>query len=143
MLLSAPQPDSYLWILPRCGGQSRIQGKYHIGAPELAAEICYSNSVYDLGVKKALYEEAGVQEYVAFLVEEEEVRWHRLINGAYELCPSTSRGIFRSTVFPGLWLDATALWKQDLVRVLKALQRGLDSAEHKAFVKKLAAACHL
>src|SRR5262249_5967868 len=70
MLQSAPQPDSYLWTLPEHGGQSGVQGKYHVGAPELAAEVCFSSSAYDLSVKKELYERAGVQEYVALLVEE-------------------------------------------------------------------------
>jgi hypothetical protein len=139
MLRSAPQPDSYLWILPEYGGQSRIQGKYHIGAPELAAEICLSSAAYDLGVKKTLYQKARVREYVAFLVEEEEVRWHRLTKGVFELCRPTAKGIFRSKVFPGLWLDSPALWKHDLARVLQTLQRGLQSAEHAAYVKALAA----
>ena len=139
MLQSAPQPDSYLWILPEYGGQSRVRGKYHLGAPELAAEICFSSAAYDLSVKKTLYQQAGVQEYVAILVEEEEIRWHRLTKSAYKLCPPTSKVIYRSSVFPGLWLDGPALWKQDLARVLKTLQRGLRSAEHAAFVKTLAA----
>jgi hypothetical protein len=139
MLRSAPQPDTYLWILPECGGQSRIQGKYHIGAPELAAEICFSSAAYDLGVKKTLYQKARVREYVAFLVEEQEIRWHRLTKHAYELCPPTSKGIYRSRVFPGLWLDGRALWKQDLARVLQTLERGLKSANHAAFVTALAA----
>src|SRR5271166_3715367 len=59
MRQSAPQPDNYLWIRPEYGGQSTIQGKYHAGAPELAAEICFTSAAYDLGVKKALYEAAG------------------------------------------------------------------------------------
>jgi Putative restriction endonuclease len=139
MLQSAPQPDSYLWILPGCGGQSGIQGKYHIGAPELAAETCLSSASYDLGVKKTLYQKAGVREYVAFLVEEEEIRWHRLVKGRYQRCQADAMGIFRSAVFPGLWLDVPALWKHDLARVLRTLHRGLRSAEHKAFVRTLAA----
>jgi hypothetical protein len=139
MLRSAPQPDLYLWILPEYGGQSGLQGKYHIGAPELAAEICLTSAAYDLGVKKTLYQKARVREYVAFLVEEEEIRWHRLMKGVYELCPPTSKGVFRSRVFPGLLLDAPALWKHDLARVLQTLQRGLQSAEHAAYVKALAA----
>jgi hypothetical protein len=139
MLQSAPQPDSYLWILPEYGGQSRIQGKYHIGAPELAAEICLTSAAYDLGVKKTLYQKARVREYIAFLVEEEEIRWHQLVKGVYQLCRPTSKGIYRSKVFPGLWLDMPALWKHDLACVLQTLQRGLDSAEHAAYVKALAA----
>jgi hypothetical protein len=139
MLESAPQPDLYLWILPEYGGQSGIQGKYHTGAPEVAAEICLTSAAYDLGVKKTLYQKARVREYIAFLVEEQEIRWHRLARGRFELCRPSSRGIYRSTVFPGLWLDSRALWKHDLARVLQTLQRGLDSAQHSAFVKGLAA----
>jgi Uma2 family endonuclease len=139
MLRSAPQPDCYLWVLPEFGGQSSIQGKYHLGAPELAAEFCLTSAAYDLGVKKTLYEKAGVKEYVAFLVEEQETRWHRLIHGAYELMQPSPKGLYRSKVFPGLWLDAPALWKHELARVLRTLQRGVGSAEHTRFVKSLAA----
>jgi hypothetical protein len=139
MLQSAPQPDTYLWILPQYGGQSGIRGKYHTGAPELAAEICFSSAAYDLGVKKTLYQKARVQEYVAFLIEEQEIRWHRLVKGAYKSCQPTSRGIFRSQVFPGLWLEGRALWRQDLARVLQTLDRGLKSVQHAAFVRALAA----
>ncbi len=138
MLQSAPQPDSYLWVLAEYGGQSRIEGNYHIGAPELAAEICLSSEAYDLGVKKDLYQRAGVREYVAILVEEEQIRWHRLVKGQYQLCRPTQQGIFRSRVFPGLWLDSAAVWQGDMARLLQTLRRGLESAEHAAFVKKLA-----
>ena len=139
MLQSAPQPDSYLWIRSEYGGQSGTRGKYHVGAPELAAVICFTSAAYDLGVKKSLYQRAGVREYVAILMEEEEIRWHRLVKGVYELCQPTSKGVFRSRVFPGLWLDGPALWKYDVARLLQTLGRGLRSAEHAAYVKKLAA----
>jgi Uma2 family endonuclease len=140
MLQSAPQPDSFLWIVPECGGQSIVKENYHTGAPELVVEVCYTSGAYDLGVKKRLYEEAGVQEYVAVLVTEQEVRWHRLTEDAFKVMEPDSRGVYKSTVFPGLWLDSRALWKHDLPRILKTLERGLHSADHKAFVKALAAA---
>ena len=139
MLQSAPQPDCYLWVRPEFGGQSTIRGKYHVGAPELATEICVSSAAYDLGVKKALYQTAGVQEYIAILMDEEEIRWHRLVNGAYELYRPTSRGVLRSRVFPGLWLDGPAFWKYDLARLLRTVERGLGSAAHRAFVNELTA----
>jgi len=137
MLEDAPQPDSFLWIQPEYGGQSKIEGKYHVGALELAAEICRTSAAYDLGPKLALYQTAGVREYVAILVEEEEIRWHRLVKGVYQLCRPTPKGVFRSRTFPGLWLDGPALWKYDMARVLRTLGHGLRSAEHAAFVKKL------
>ena len=138
MLQSAPQPDTYLWIRPECGGHSTIHGQYHAGAPELAAEICLTSAAYDLGVKKTLYQAAGVREYIAVLIEEEEVRWHRLVNGEYKLCRPNSQGIFRSKEFPGLWLDGQALWEGDIGRLVRMLERGLKSAAHATFVKKLA-----
>jgi len=138
MLQSAPQPDTHLWIGPEYGGQSTIQNKYHAGAPELAAEICQTSAAYDLGVKKTLYETAGVREYVAILLEQEQVSWHRLVKGQYKLCRPNSRGIFRSNEFPGLWLDGPALWEQDLARLVRTLERGLKSAAHATFVRKLA-----
>jgi Uma2 family endonuclease len=135
---SAPQPDNYLWILSEHGGQSGVQGEYHSGAPELAAEICVSSAAYDLGAKKRLYLKAGVQEYVAVIVQTHEVRWHRLVDGAYQLRLAGARGVYRSELFPGLWLDSAALWKHDTARILATLQRGLKSAGHSAFVKALA-----
>jgi Uma2 family endonuclease len=139
MLQSAPQPDNYLWIRPPYGGQSTIQGEYHAGAPELAAEICLTSAAHDLGVKKALYQAAGVREYIGVLVDEEETRWHHLVKGVYQLCRPTPKGIFRSKEFPGLWLDAAALWADDIARLLRTLDRGLKSQEHAAFVNKLSA----
>jgi hypothetical protein len=138
MLQSAPQPDSYVWILPEFGGQSSIRSKYHSGAPELAAEVCYSSASYDLGVKKILYERAGVQEYLAVLVEEKEIRWHRLVKGKYQRRRPTPRGVYQSEVFPGLWMDGAALWRHDLARVLRTLERGIHTAEHTSFVERLA-----
>ena len=47
-------------------------------------------------------------------------------------------GLYRSKVFPGLWLDPAALLRGDLAGVLATLDRGLASPEHAAFVAKLA-----
>ena len=37
--LGVPQPDAQLRISPECGGQSRNEGKYVGGAPELVVEV--------------------------------------------------------------------------------------------------------
>src|SRR5262245_26231441 len=111
-----PQPDKSLRILPEYGGKSRVEGKYAAGAAELLAETCVSSTAYDLHQKLEVYEQAGVEEYVAILMQEQEVRWHRLINGEFQLVPLPADGIYRSQVFPGLWLDPTALLAGDLAR---------------------------
>lgn len=134
----SPQPDNDLHILPECGGQSRNHGLYVAGAPEFLSETCLSSISYDLHQKLEVYEEAGVQEYLAVLMREQEVRWHRLTEGHFEVVPLSADGIYRSTVFPGLWLDAAALLAGDLARVLAVLQQGIGTAEHQAFVAELA-----
>jgi hypothetical protein len=53
-----------------------------------------------------------------------------------ELVPDD--GIMRSQVFPGLWLGVSDLLAGNIQQVLTVLQAGLQSAEHGAFVEKLA-----
>jgi putative restriction endonuclease len=138
MLEDAPQPDGDLRILPEYGGQSRVEGPYGAGAPELAAEVSLSSASYDLGPKMELYRAAGVQEYVAVLLGEARVVWYRLINGKYILVQPGSDGLLRSAVFPGLWLDPAALLARNGARVYDVLDLGLRSPEHRDFVRALA-----
>jgi Uma2 family endonuclease len=138
MLEDSPQPDTSLRILPEYGGQSGVQGRYASGAPEFLAEVCLSSTSYDLHQKLDLYEEAGVQEYLAVLLRERELRWHRLIDARFQVLPAPADGVYRSAVFPGLWLNGPALLAGDLGQVLVTLQQGLDSPEHAAFVEQLA-----
>ena len=46
-------------------------------------------------------------------------------------------GVFRSEVFPGLWLDAAAMIRGDMATVLKVLAEGLSSNKHEEFVVNL------
>jgi Uma2 family endonuclease len=139
MLEDAPQPDSFLWILPECGGQGRRGELYLEGAPELAAEVSQSRTSYDLHQKRDLYASAGVQEYLTLLLREKEIRWHRLVEGSYERLEPAADGILRSVVLPGLWLDPVAFLAGDMARVLEVLQQGIRSSEHAEFVSRLAA----
>lgn len=138
LLEDSPQPDRHLRILPECGGRSWVEGKYLAGPAELMTEVCVSSAIYDLHQKYDLYEAAGVQEYLAILMYEQEIRWHRLEDGRYQILQPEADGIHRSRVFPGLWLDGQALLKRDMPKVLAVLQTGLASAEHQAFVQQLA-----
>ena len=51
--------------------------------------------------------------------------------------PVDEDGLHRSQVFPGLWLDASAVIAGDMARVLRTLQEGLQSDEHQTFVDHL------
>lgn len=133
-----PQPDEYLRILPEFGGRSGNEGLYVSGSPELLAEISVSSASVDLNQKFDLYERMGVLEYVAILMYEQEIRWHRLTINGYRRVAPTAEMIWKSRVFPGLWLNGKAMLANDAAKVLATLQKGLRSPEHAAFVKKLA-----
>ena len=137
-----PQPDVHLRILPEFGGRSSVEirknTRYLAGIAEFFAELSLSSMTYDLREKLELYQTAGIPEYLVVLVNEREICWHILANGVYQLLPPDADGIHRSRVFPGLWLDGTALLAGDMMRVLAKLDEGLRSPEHQAFVEKLA-----
>lgn len=140
MLGSAPQPDAYLRILPAYGGQSRNEGNLGAGAPELAVEICITSTELDFGSKLALYQRAGVQEYITAEMFGDRIIWRMVEGGLYRALAIPADGILRSRVFPGLWLDVAAFWAGDGAKMLASLQAGLACKEHQQFVARLAAA---
>lgn len=139
MLDDSPQPDLNLRLLPEYGGRSWSENHFLHGVPELVAEVCASSAAYDLHQKHDLYQAAGIPEYLAVVVFEREIRWHVLIDGRYQLSSPDADGLWRSRIFPGLWLDGQALLAGNLRQVLDRLQEGLRSAEHERFVAELAA----
>jgi Uma2 family endonuclease len=139
LLEDCPQPDLNLRITSAFGGAADDSGLYLAGPPELVTEVCASSTAYDLHEKFALYQEAGVQEYSAIVLGEKQIRWHRLVAGKYQVIERPSDGVWRSRVFPGLWLDEDGLWSKDQVRMLARLEEGLNSPEHGEFVRQLAA----
>jgi Uma2 family endonuclease len=133
-----PQPDALLFIDPACGGHVLIDADGYIeGAPELVAEVASSSASYDLHAKLRVYRRNGVHEYMVWRVLDQEIDWFVLRAGQYERLLLDTEGLYRSEVFPGLWLDPTALLRGDLATVLAVVQRGLASPEHAAFVKRL------
>ncbi len=111
---------------------------YIEGAPELLAEIAASKVSIDLGAKKTAYERNGVQEYLVWRVLDGQVDWFYLRDGQYVDLAADADGITRSRVFPGLWLDRTALVNGAMQRVLEVLQLGIASQAHEDFVAQLA-----
>lgn len=133
-----PQPDAFLRILPEFGGQTSDSGKYVAGAPELIAEVAASSASYDLHDKLRAYRRNEVQEYVVWRVWDRAIDWFVLREDQYERLPPGATGNYQSQVFPGLWLDPSALLRRDMAQVLAILQRGLASPEHAEFVTRLA-----
>ncbi len=134
-----PQPDLALRLLPEFGGRSRENKEHYIvGAAELLGEIADSTKAIDLHQKRRDYEKAAVQEYLVLCLKERKLIWFHFPSGG-EIKP-TPQGVFRSRVFPGLWVNGPALLTGDSARVIHTANRGLAHPEHKAFVKRLAQA---
>jgi len=137
---SEPQPDGCLLVLPEYGGQTcEDERGFIIGAPEWIGEISDTTESIDLRRKKSDYEHAGVREYTVIAVRSRKVFWFVRRRGKFKELAPGSDGVFRSEVFPGLWLDPDALLGRDRKRLLMILRQGLASPEHAAFVAKLAA----
>src|SRR5262249_18793094 len=133
-----PQPDGMLWILPRYGGQSRInKDGYVVGAPELAVEVAASTSSIDAHKKHESYQKYGVPGYLLWRTVHEAVDWWFLEGGTYKPLPVDEIGVIRSRIFPGLWLDRAALLQRNRAKLMECLQQGIQSVEHKAFVETL------
>ena len=136
---SEPQPDAVLRIKPECGGQTVVVGHYVHGAPELVIEISKTTRYIDLGPKLIDYGRAGVSEYVVRSIDPDAIHWFRQTEGALARVAPDPDGLYRSTVFPGLWLDPAALLSGDLTRLYQVVELGVATAEHAAFVARLAA----
>jgi hypothetical protein len=133
------QPDGCLLTLPEHGGQTWEDEKGYLnGAPEWVGEVSVSSESIDLSRKKEDYERAGVREYMVAALRTEEIFWFVRRRSKFKPLKPDDDGIFRSQVFPGLWLDPDAFLKRDGKRLLAILRRGLASPEHAAFTAKLA-----
>jgi Uma2 family endonuclease len=134
-----PQPDLCLFVLPERGGQCRVTpDDYLEGAPEFIGEIAASSASRDLHQKLDLYERVGVREYLVWKTLEDEIVWHRHASGRLTVVPPDGDGVYRSTVFPGLWIDAQALIQGRMADAFATLRVGLQTPEHAAFAQQLA-----
>jgi Uma2 family endonuclease len=132
-----PQPDCVLLIDPAHGGQAHVDDDDYVsGAPELVAEVSGSTASYDLHAKKNVYRRNGVREYIVWRTHDKALDWFVLQDGEYvSIAPEND--ILKSRVFPGLWLDAAALMRRDMPRVMAVANEGLMSSEHAAFASQL------
>ena len=140
--IDAPQPDSFLRIHEDAGGRTRLTADDYIeGGPELVGEVAASSAATDAGEKREAYRLAGVPEVLIWRTEDAALDWSALRGeGAaarYEPLPADG-DVFKSEVFPGLWLDRAALLRGDAAAMLATLHAGLASPEHAAFAAGLA-----
>ncbi len=121
-----PQPDALLRI--ETEGQSIISADDYVeGAPELILEISASSVALDLHDKQQVYRRNGVQEYLVWLVHEQQIRWFSLQQGDYVELPQDDQGVIHSLIFPGLWLGAEDLLAGRIQEGLRILHQGMAS----------------
>ena len=129
------QPDALLRIDEACGGQSRVTSDGFIeGAPELVVEISGSSASYDLHAKLNIYRRAGVREYIVWRVYDGAIDWFVWEEGRYLAQAPDDQGVYASQIFPGLRLPTQAMLTGKLADVLAAVQQGVQTPEHAAFV---------
>ena len=133
---SEPQPDAFMRVA--VGGQTRLdEGEYVVGCPEMVCEVANSSVSYDLHVKRDDYDRYGALEYYAAIIREGRVaRFARRGDRLVEVPPDAD-GLYRSTAFPGFWLDPAALLGGDTRRLMAVLNQGIATPEHAAFAASL------
>jgi Uma2 family endonuclease len=137
-IANMPQPDCLLFVQPEHGGKVRIDEDGYIeGAPDLVAEVAASSVALDLGSKLTAYRRNGVREYVVWKVLQRQIEWYVNRGDGFELMLPAANGVLHSAVFPGLWLEPSALVRGDVNAVLALVQQGLGSQEHGAFLATL------
>src|SRR5437764_12065763 len=114
MLDSVPQPDLSVRILSEYGGQGWLEGELAAGAPEFIGEVDPECS------KIALYERAGVQEYLLVTVEDRRLEWRVLRHGRYTPLQPDSEGEYTTEAFPGLLISEPAFCYLD-PRVIRSV----------------------
>jgi Uma2 family endonuclease len=132
-----PQPDIFVLIAPTSGGQAQIDDEgYIVGAPELVAEVAASSASYDLHEKLEVYRRNKVREYLVWRTQEQQIDYFILRNGQYQLMQNDN-GIYKSEIFPGLWIDAVSLLSENVAQAAALMQQGIASPEHASFVAEL------
>ncbi len=133
-----PQPDAVLFIKEDYGGNSSISpDDYLEGSPELVVEIAASTVSYDTTEKKKIYRRNGVKEYIIWRVYDRAIDWFAWEDGDYAALEADRNGVIESRLFGGLRLNVKAMLSDDLQKVLADLQKGLQSKNHKEFLKNL------
>jgi hypothetical protein len=75
-----------------------------------------------------------VREYLVLVLSDHRAVWFARAGLNFLEVASGADNVLRSPNFPGLWLDAGALLREDDRRFQEVLNMGLQSPEHAAFV---------
>src|SRR5262245_5741923 len=106
-LVDIVQPDIVVVLK---GGRARVTKKNIEGPPDLLVEILSpSTSERDQGLKKSLYERAGVPEYWVIDPKARRLEQYVLEDGRYTLLGTHER-TFECRTIPGVRIDLSKVW---------------------------------
>jgi Uma2 family endonuclease len=130
----APEPDvGYV----RPDRAHLVEQRHMLGGPDIAVEIVSRDSrARDYGVKRELYQSAGVAEYWIIDPLKGQALFLRLEDGKYQAAELESGHVFRSSVIPGFWLDVHWLFSSPLPKAYHCLAQILKVRPRSARKKK-------
>ncbi len=100
----------------------QVKNKFVEAPVELVIEIISEGSESrDLEEKRAEYERAGVSEYWVVDPDRNEVHFHTLQKGVYQIKKIAS-GKLQAASIPGFWLQVEWLWESPLPSEMKCLE---------------------
>lgn len=104
--------------------KKRLKRTYLQGPADLVVEIISPDyRGVDRGEKFYEYEKGGVPEYWLIDPERKQAEFYlRNKKGIYKLASLDEKGIYHSSMMPGLWIDPEWLWKSPLPSVLSILK---------------------
>lgn len=132
-------PDFLIMINagPKKQGDVDFDDDCFIGPPNFILEIFSQHEVRDFQYRKALFETAGVQEYLVMDENLSTIQWNRLRNGKYGLLKPDKKGVFKSEHLPGLWIPFEALKTRNFWNIMAAIDQGVTRKEHLVMMQSI------
>src|SRR5947208_10102016 len=100
---SEPRPLHTLPTLRSSDLQSKVNDEEYLeGAPELLAEVAYSSRAIDLNQRRDDYKADDQLADLVLSIQDGRLFWFHFPSG--EMITTNRQGVYRSTVFQGLWI---------------------------------------
>ena len=104
------------------------------GPPNFIFDVFRKEQRNDYDLRKKLFEQSGVIEYVAWFNLEDLPVWNRLVDGTYQEIKEDQDGLIKSVSLPGLWIPMKALADRDMWSVMAKISHGITREGHRDFM---------
>ncbi|MBL8852190.1 MAG: Uma2 family endonuclease [Planctomycetaceae bacterium] len=108
------------------------------GPPNFVLDVFPGDDLQDYAERRAAFERAGVQEYVAVRhTEPVSWVWNRLVDGKFAEIKTPDDEFIVSSALPGLWIPALALQQRDWWTIMATIARGVSRIGHHDFMETI------